>query len=514
MGLGEILGGSLGLLADPFMWVLLIVGALYGIVAGAMPGIGQTMAYGLILPFTFALAAHHGVALLLATAVGVQYGNSLPAVLIGLPGTPGAVLTAVDGFALYKRGERGVALATQYIAALGGQFVSIGFFILAVIPLSGLAFIFLPPELFGLYLLGLVAIVSLTGQSVLRGIAAAALGMFVGLIGLDPITNLPRYAPDPSFRTGLDETALVIGLLAVGELFRQMRQVYQYDADIAGQSVPSFPPLSQLRRIWRPAAIGTVVGTFVGAIPGAGGGGAALLSYQQAKIFSKNPEEFGKGSIEGLAAHEAAQSASNSGEIIPTLGLGIPTSGSTVLLLTALMLQGIVPGPQMIRQTPDLLSAAILGLTGATIVLAIVGWKAAMLMVRVISFDRQVVNVVALTLVVVGVYAIRGRVFDVLVCLGAGIVGYFMLRHGYSTAAAALAVIVSPRLESSLRTGLRMTDYDLVQFLSRPITLVLVVLAGLLLVYGAVAEYRTRRRQAATMDAGAHDLSADRTTKP
>ncbi len=202
MGVGDILSGTAGLLSDPVIWIVLIVGVIYGIVAGAMPGIGQTLAYGLILPFTFALHPTEGVTLLLATAVGVAYGNSLPAVLIGVPGTPSAVLSALDGYTMSKRGERGVALATQYIAALGGQFVSAIIFVFAVIPLSGLAFIFLPPELFGLYLLGMVAIISLTGKSVLRGIAAACVGIFIGLVGMDPLTNLPRFAPTPDFRTG------------------------------------------------------------------------------------------------------------------------------------------------------------------------------------------------------------------------------------------------------------------------------------------------------------------------
>ena len=493
MGVGDILSGTAGLLSDPVIWIVLIVGVIYGIVAGAMPGIGQTLAYGLILPFTFALHPTEGVTLLLATAVGVAYGNSLPAVLIGVPGTPSAVLSALDGYTMSKRGERGVALATQYIAALGGQFVSAIIFVFAVIPLSGLAFIFLPPELFGLYLLGMVAIISLTGKSVLRGIAAACVGIFIGLVGMDPLTNLPRFAPTPDFRTGLDETAIVIGILAVSELFRQMRQVYQYKVDATGK-VPKFPPLSKLRRIWRPMAIGTVIGTFVGAIPGAGGGGASLLSYQQAKVFSKTPEEFGNGSIEGLSANEAAQSAANSGEIIPALGLGIPTSGSTVLLLTALMMQGVVPGPQMLRETPNLLFSAVLGLIGATLLLVIIGWKTAMLMVRVISIDRQIVNIVALALVVIGVYSIRARVFDVFVCLFAGLVGYFMLRYGYSTAALALAVIVAPRLESSLRTGLRMEDYDVVRFFSRPITLTLVIISAAMLGYGVWSEISTRRK--------------------
>jgi putative tricarboxylic transport membrane protein len=494
MGVGDILSGTAGLLSDPKIWVVLTVGVVYGIIAGAMPGIGQTLAYGLILPFTFALQATEGVTLLLATAVGVAYGNSLPAVLIGVPGTPSAVLSALDGYTMSKRGERGVALATQYIAALGGQFVSAIIFVFAVIPLSGLAYIFLPPELFGLYLLGMVAIISLTGKSVLRGIAAACVGIIIGLVGMDPLTNLPRFAPTPDFRTGLDETAIVIGILAVSELFRQMRQVYQYKVDAAGSKVPKFPPMSKLRRIWRPSIIGTLVGTFVGAIPGAGGGGASLLSYQQAKIFSKTPEEFGNGSIEGLAANEAAQSAANSGEIIPALGLGIPTSGSTVLLLTALMMQGVVPGPQMLRETPQLLFAAVLGLIGATVLLVIIGWKTAMLMVRVISIDRQIVNIVALALVVIGVYSIRAKVFDVFVCLFAGLLGYFMLRYGYSTAALALAVIVAPRLESSLRTGLRMEDYDLLRFFGRPITLALVIISVAMLGYGIWSEISTRKK--------------------
>jgi putative tricarboxylic transport membrane protein len=491
--------GGLGLLGDPLLWLAVAAGTVFGVLAGAMPGIGTTLAYGLVLPFTFVMSPVIGVAFLLAISVGVGYGNSIPAILMGIPGNPAAILTVIDGYSLHKRGESGLALGISFVAALGGQILSILMFILLVVPLMGLAYHFSFPEIFALYSFGIVALISLAGDNMVKGMMAAALGISIGMIGLDPINMVTRLDFGlRDLRSGVDQVAVVIGLLAVSELFRSARQVFLWEDGIAGSEGSRFPKWSRIRPAVPAMATGTVVGTLVGAIPGAGATTAAMISYQTAQVISKKPEEFGHGSIEGIGANEAAQNASNSGELIPTLGLGIPVSGSMVLLLAALTVQGFVPGPLMVVNAPELLFAAIAGLLAASLLLLATGWSMARLMLRAVQLNRQIVLVLSLAMIVIGVYATNTRVTDVVVALLAGCMGYAMLRYGYSTAVAALGVFLGGEFERSLRIGLNMNNNSFADFFSRPLTLSILTCALILLVIGTRKQAQTRRRIRAT----------------
>lgn len=461
-----------------------------------MPGMGTTLLYGMFLPFTFVLEPQHAVAFLLSISVGVGFGNSIPAILLGIPGTPSAVLTVIDGHTLHKQGKSGLALGTSFLSALGGQTISILFFIILVIPLMGLAYEFLYPELFALYLLGILAIVSLTGDNMIKGIVAACFGFAIAMIGLDPVNLTTRFTFDQRIlRSGVNLTAVLIGLLAVSEIFRSFRQTFNWS--VPGGKVldnQKFPTRHEIRGMVPAAMTGTIVGTFVGAIPGAGATPAALISYQAAQLLSKTPEQFGKGSVEGIAANEAAQNASNSGELIPTLGLGVPGSSSMVLLLSALTVQGFVPGPLMISKAPDLLYAAIAGMLAATVILAASGWFLSSLMLRAVSVNRTAVLVLSLATVILGVFSLNTRIIDVAVMLIAGGIGYLMLRYGYSTAAAALACVLGGELERSLRLGLNLSNGDPLTFVSRPITATILVVILCLLAFGVHSHRRARRR--------------------
>jgi putative tricarboxylic transport membrane protein len=504
-----LMSGGGALLLNPMIWLLVLLGTAYGIVAGAMPGIGATLAFGLVLPVTFALTPVQAVALLMSISVGVAYGNSIPSIMIGVPGTPAAILTVLDGFTLHKRGETGLAVGVAYVSAIVGQLISIPIFVLALVPLSGLAYVFLAPELFGLYLLGVVAVVSLTGKNVVKGLMAAALGLAVGLVGLDPIQFQPRFDFGFSIlRNGFDTAAVVIGLLALSELFRSSRQVFQWDA-LVGSFRMKFPSLKALFPTVRPIMLGTAVGTGIGAVPGASGTAAAMIAYQQAKLTSKRPQDFGKGSVEGIAANESAQNAANSGELIPTLGLGIPGSGSMVLLLSALTIQGLVPGPRMVVESPNLVEAAVGGMLASTVLLIITGWLLARAMLKVVTVNRSVVIIVAIALVVIGTFSLSGRVFDVLTALAFGVIGYYMRRYGYSVAAAALAVVLAEGFEKNLRSGLALYDNNVWSFVSRPMTAGLLLLALAMLIFGIRGERRTRR----ALRAHALELEGSRTAE-
>ena len=485
--------GGVQLFFVPSVALALVGGMVWGSIGGAMPGFNQTLSVGVMVPFTFAMGPVDAVAFLVAIGVGVSYGNSIPAILVGLPGTPSAVLTALDGHALHKRGESGLALGTSYFAAVCGQFFSSFFFILMVVPLSQLAYHFLAPELFALHMLGITAIVSLTGRNVTKGIIAATFGFGLTIIGPDPIGNNPRVTFGiPELRSGLQIVPVALGLLAVSEIIRSARQAHDW-RHLASSFQANFPAWSKLRRTVPAIAGGTVIGMLVGSIPGMGGAPAAAVAYQQARLISKKPEEFGKGSIEGVAANEAAQNAAQSGEMVPTLGLGIPGSDTMVLLLGALSIHGIVAGPLLATQTPEMLHAAIAGLLGTAVLLAIFGWGIARSLLRLATLNRSAVLACALALTIVGVYALRQSLFDVQVMMICGIVGYFMLRYGYSTAAAAIALVLGDGAERSLRTGLNLTGNDWWAFLSRPITGAILLVALLILAYGIWGTIRQAR---------------------
>lgn len=503
----DTFGNAAAMLVDPGILMAIALGAILGSVAGATPGMTTTLAVGIALPFTFGTRPEVAVAFLIAITVGTNYGNSIPAILVGVPGTPSAVLTALDGYKLHQQGQSGLALGVQYMAALVGQLLSTVFFVAMVVPLAQLLYVFLSPELWALQLLGMVAIISLTGKNVFKGLVAGALGLAVTMIGPDPVALTGRFTFGfVDLRGGLEIVPVVIGVLAISELIRSTRQIYDWRQTSGGFSA-KFPPWAALRRTLRPIGIGTVWGTIMGAIPGGGGVSSAFVAYQQAKMSSKHPEEYGEGSVEGLAANESAQNASQSGEMVPTFGFGIPGSGSMVLLLAALTVHGLVPGPLLIKETPGMLYAATAGLLGGALILLLVGWPLAKAMLRIVQLDRSVVLVIALLLSMVGVYALRNAVFDVSVMVFFGLVGYFMLRYGYSTAAFALAVTLGHDFEGYLRHGILLTNNSFGEFISRPVTAILVGLSLALLAYGIYTTVRDSRRSRKTIQERVHDAA-------
>ncbi len=481
---------------DPFMLLVIVAGVLWGSAAGALPGVTSVIAIGVMVPFTFGLDPTHAVAFLVAINVGASYGNSIPAILVGLPGTPSAVLTALDGYALHRRGQTGLALGVTFYASVTGQFLSVFLFLLMVVPLSGLTYVFLSPEMFALYFLGVTAIVSITSENILKGLLSAAFGLLIATVGRDPTTAVARY--DFGFaelRTGVGTVPAVVGLLAVSELFRSMRQSFGWNA-LATEFVARFPPLRTLWKVTPAVGVGTVIGGVLGAVPGVTGSPAAVISYQQSKLWSKHPEEYGKGSIEGIASNEAAQNAAQAGEMVPTFGLGLPGSGAMVILLGALLIHGFVPGPLMIRESPELLYASVAGLLLATITLALIGWPIALALTKLVQIDRQFVLVGALILTMLGTYTLDRSVFDVGLLLLFGVIGYVMLRYGYSVAGAALAAVLGAGLENNLRSGLLLEDGSLAAFFGRPWTAGIMVVALALLAYGTWVTIRQARAAA------------------
>lgn len=500
----ESLANSVALMGSPTVLLVVLAGVLWGSAAAALPGMSSVVAIGIMLPFTFGLDPVHAVACLVAVNVGVAYGNSIPAILMGLPGTPGAVLTAIDGYALHRQGKSGLALGITYIASVTGQFFSGLFFLAMVVPLSALTYVFLAPELFALYFLGIVTLIAMTSENILKGLLSVAFGLVIAMVGRDPMSAVGRFDFGlPALRTGIDTVPVVLGLLAVSEIFRSMRQSFKWESHTASFS-PEFPTLKDIRRSAPSILGGTVIGSLVGAIPGVSGTAAAVISYQQSKLWSDHPEEYGKGSIDGIAANEAAQSASQAGEMVPAFGLGIPSGGAMVMLLGSLLMHGFIPGPLLIKEAPELLYATVCGLLAASIMLAIIGWPIARMLLRVVTLDRSVVLCCALLLTMLGTYISHHIQFDVVLLVVFGFVGYFMLRYGYSTAGAAMAVVLGGGLETNLRSGLLLVG-DVWTFVSRPWTALILGMALILLAHGTIGTIRLSRRAALRRNSAAEE---------
>jgi putative tricarboxylic transport membrane protein len=402
------------------------------------------------------------------------------------------VLTAIDGYALHKQGKSGLALGVTYFASVFGQFVSIFFFLGMVIPLSGLMFIFLTPEMAALYFLGMTAIISVTGDNIVKGLIAGALGFAVSMVGRDPVSSVYRFAFVYDMREGLDVIPVTMGLLAMSELFRSMRQSFQWE-ELSESFSAKFPSIKDLWRALPRVVMGTLIGTFGGAIPGVSGSAIAVISYQQSKLWSKHPEEYGHGSIEGIAANEATQNAAQAGEMVPTFGLGIPATSTMVLVFAALLMHGFIPGPQLIRNAPQLLWAAGGGMFGATFILAITGWWMSLSMLKLLTLDRQLILVGSVAITVVGVYLLDYSTFDVFLLCLFGAVGYFMRRYGYPVAGAAIAVILGPGLEANLRRGLLLTHKSWLEFVTRPYVALILAISLALLVYATISTIRLAR---------------------
>jgi putative tricarboxylic transport membrane protein len=487
---------SFKLCTDPTLMLLLLGGSLWGAIVGALPGIGASLGIGILLPFMFGMNPVYAIALTMSINVGNSFGNSIPAVLMGVPGGASAVLTAVDGYALHKQGKSGLALGVTYFASVFGQFISIFVFLAMVVPLSGLTYVFLSPEMAALYFLGMTTVVSIGSENILKGFLAAAFGFAVSTIGRDPVSSVLRFAYTSNLRIGLDVVPVTMGFLAMSELFRSLRQTFSWE-DLVGSFSAKFPSLRDLWRVMPRILIGTGIGAFLGAIPGLTGTAPAFISYQQSKLWSKHPEEYGHGSIEGVAANEAAQNAAQAGECVPTFGLGIPASGAMVMVLAACLMHGFLPGPQMIRKAPELLYAASGGMLGSTFLLAAFGWPICLYMLKLMNLDRQLILIGCVLLTMIGVFTLRNSTFDVFVLVFFGLIGYYMRRYGYSVAGAAIANILGPGLESFLRKGLLLVEGSWWGFVSRPWTAVILSITFALLIYGTWGTVKLARRSAA-----------------
>lgn len=468
---------GLSLIVEPYNILLIFGGVLIGVLVGALPGLSSPMAVALLLPFSITLEPIPAIAMMSALYCAGTFGGSITAILINAPGAPPALATALDGYPMAKRGEAGRALGIATFSSVTGGVISLIVFLFAAPLLASLALEFRPPEYFALAVFALSMLASISGKSSLRNLISGGFGVLLGTIGIHLTTGVERFTFGITELTeGINFIPVLIGLFAVGELLNQSQSLTtSYQRVLAG--VTKLPGREDLKRIWGTVLRSSGIGTFIGILPAEGSTVAAIMGYNEAKRWSKNKEAFGTGCPEGIAGPEAANNAATGGAMVPTLALGIPGSGTTALILAALIMHGFRPGPYLVRETPEFIYAIFGAMLLANFMFLGVGLAGAKLFSQVTLIPRTILWPAVLTFSMIGAYAGSTSIFDVWVMLIAGMVGFIMLRHGFGLAPLVMGLILGRLLEEAFSQSMIMYDNRFWQFFESPIVVVLFGLA-------------------------------------
>ncbi len=467
-------------LASVDAFIAIFVGVAWGTVGGMIPGINGTIAMALLLPFSYGMAPSVACMMLVAAYCGAEYGGSIPAILIGTPGTNAAAATVFDGYALHQKGKTGLALySSLYSSCFGGVFGTVCL-ILVAIPLASIALAFGPAEYFLLAMTGLTLICSLGEDNIFKGLWAGLLGILLSFIGLDPFAGAPRLTfGSLSLSDGLEMIPLMMGMFAISEVFRQSQTYDPAEGPLLKeQSDTKMPPLRELASYWKTHIVASIIGVIVGVMPGAGATVASFLSYSWFKKTSKDPDSFGKGNPIGIAAPESANNAVTGGAMVPLLALGIPGSNSTAIMLGALIIHNITPGPTLFEARPEVPYGIFSSMFVANIMMFFIGIACIKGAIKLTSIAKPALYAAIIALVFTGSYAFNGVLFDVLVAFVCGVLGLAMRRFKLPHAATVLGFVLGIIMETNLRRALILTkgSYAAV-FSNSTITIVLTIIA-------------------------------------
>ena len=486
---------ALGLLMTGEGIAVLLLGTLLGVVMGALPGIGSTVAVAMILPFTLTMGQAPAVLLLVAVYAGSVYGGSISAILINTPGTPQSAATCLDGYPMACRGEAGRALGWSTVASVAGGLASAMLLILAAPQLAALALNFGPIETFALILLGLTCIVSVSEGSLVKGLLAGTIGLFLSTVGGDPITGEARFTFGHfPLIAGFNLLAVVIGVFAVSEVLIRVAAKLGAETVTVDFEGMVLPKLAEWRGRGRNLAKSVAIGCGIGVLPGTGAATAAFISYAEARRSSPRAAGFGDGEPDGLVASEAANNAVTGGALVPTMALGIPGDAVTAVMLATLTLHGVSPGARLMTDNPTLIAAIFIGFLFINLLLLPFGMLVSKVAAPLLRL-RECYMLAAISLLcVIGVYFVRGNPFDLVVMAAAGIVGFVLRRAGFPMPPLVIGMVLGPTFEISLRQGLILTDGRFSAFFTgHPIALVLTVAAALMLSLPLLRLARARR---------------------
>jgi putative tricarboxylic transport membrane protein len=486
-----------------FSWPVLlgmVIGTIGGIAIGALPGLTATMGIAILIPITFSLEPLVGLGMMAGIYQGAMYGGAIPAILLRIPGTPAAIATVFDGYPMAQRGDAAYALRVSLVSSAIGGIVSALVLMILSPPLARFALEFGPGEYFMLAVFGLASISILLGDNAIKGLLSACLGLFLGIVGIDPITGHERFTFNHmDLVSGFDIVVLLTGLYAIppalimGE--KALREGVSGAALQLKKTHTSFRQWLRFLPIW---IRGCTIGVVIGIVPGAGGNVASFLSWNETKRTSKTPEKFGTGMPEGVAAAECANNGDSSAALIPALTLGVPGNAVAAVILGGLLVHGMQPGPALFREDPEIIYGFMLQMLLTAILMFLLGRFGARTFIQVLRIPPVLLATMIVPMTVVGVYSLQNSVFDIWMCLAFGIIGYVMEKLDISVAPAVLALILGPMAESNLRRALLIGQGDVSLIFERPISLIILALTLLILFYPLIRYLRRRRKSTDT----------------
>ena len=456
----------------------IIVGVLVGILGGVMPGLSASTTVALMVPFTFGMDPTVSVLLLVSVYLAGEYGGSITAIAIGTPGTPPAAATMIDGYELTKQGKPALALTTSVVASsIGGMIGAVVLFAFSE-PLAEVALSFGSAEYFALAVFGLTIIASLASDNLTKGFIAMFIGLFLKSIGLDPFTGEERFTFGmPKLMDGLSFIPALIGLFAMASVFEGIEKAMEKAKKV--ELSFAMPKIRELLGMWKVYIHSSVLGSIIGVLPGAGATITSFICYNEVKRFSRKKDQFGKGCLEGVAAPEAGNNAVVGGSLVPLLTLGIPGSATTAVLIGALMLHDIQPGPLLFQSNAEVVYGIFAGLFVACLAQLIFGIIGVSIWVKVISAPRAILLPVIAAISVVGSYGYNNSLVDVWVMFAFGIMGYLFKKFSFPVTPIILAVVLGGILEEHFRRALLISQGDYSVFAANPISLVLLLMAAL-----------------------------------
>lgn len=481
-------------IASPVNFLFLLLGVFLGLLMGALPGLGGPVALALLIPITYGLGANVSIMILAATLGGVAFGGSVTAILFNTPGDAPNAATLLDGYPLARQGRATEAITASAIASASGAIIGLVLLLLSVPLVREFALAFHSVDIFWLAVFGLVAVAVVSRGGILANLIAGAVGLVLAFHGLNPVTGTARFTWGTIYlRDGIQLVPLIIGIFAVSEMLvlaRDRTTISEVEIDPRGKLQGAKAVLENKFVL----AQGSIVGWIVGVVPGAGGTVANFVSYLQAQSLARDPDSFGTGDVRGVIASEAANDAKDGGSMIPTLGLGIPGSASTAVLLGALVVNGVVPGPSLFRENLQLVFIVVFALLISNVVTSIVGLLAASRLSKLTRISPTTLVPLVLFVAVVGAFVSRGNVGDVGLTLLFGVVGFYMIKFEMSRIPVIIAFVLGPIAEQNFHRGLQISRGDYLIFFERPISLLLLastILVALLPLYRHVRRKRS-----------------------
>lgn len=492
---------GLSVAASPENLLFALIGCVLGTLIGVLPGLGPAAGTAILIPITFNLDPIPAIIMLSAIYYGAMYGGTITSVLVNVPGEAASVVTCMDGFQMAKRGRAGAALGIAAIGSFIGGTIGTILLMLVALPLAGMALRFGPPETFALLLVGLSLVTGLAGRSLLAALLMTCFGLTLALVGMDPVRGAPRFTFNLTpLYDGVGFVPVVMGLFGIGEMLASAEKPFQ---EVIKARLSAFLPR---RDEWGVslAAIGrgTVLGFFLGLIPGIGAIVPTFLSYVMEKRLSKHPERFGTGAIEGVAGPETANNAYATGAMVPLLAIGIPGSPTLAVLMGAFIINGITPGPFLFQEKPLLVWGVIASFYIGNVMLLVLNLPLVGLWARLLEVKWQYQYAAILLFCILGAYSLRQSTFDVGLMMVFGVLGYLFRKVDWPMAPAVLALILGPMLERALRTSLEMSNGDLGIFVERPAALALLVLTALIITTSMLRFVLMRRAAPITQEGG------------